>query len=379
MNLGSVTKPVARKAARNQHESGGASEKFVLPLVSLLAAIQIVWFYINRVPSYLNLKRYESGLERMPFQGRLLMVYPLRWAHDSPAMATMAERFTATRLFLPRQLLPEDLVQGGIYLLCVLIAGLVARDLYHLHSRTRLLTPYVFPLALVMIAGSYCLGALNFFRYLYDLPSLGFFSVGLYLIARKYHPALFAILFAVATLNRESSLFLLFFFLLSSCVSEQQFVWRRALRWSSGGFTVLLALCWIGWRIWTKQHFSGLPVEHGPGVLANVASLIIPLTWPQLAGIAGYTIPFILVYRGEIRSTELRLWLKVFPVYFILMIYFGVLMEIRLFGEFIPMFACAAVLLAEEHILLRMKKLEPALSPETDRDAGGLAQRVSVG
>jgi hypothetical protein len=379
MNLGSVTKPAARKAARNPHGKGWAPEKIVLPLVSLLASIQIVWFYINRVPSYLNLKRYESGLERMPFQGRLLMEYPLRWAHDSSALGTMAERFNATRLFLPRQLVPEDLVQGGIYLICILIAGLVARDLYRIHSRTRLLTPYVFPLVLVMIAGSYCLGALNFFRYLYDLPSLGLFSIGLYLIARRHHPALFAILFAIATVNRESSLFLLFFFLLSCCVIEQQIVWRRALSWRSAGFAILLALCWLGWRIWTKQHFSGLPVEHGPGVLANVASLIIPLTWPQLAGIAGYTIPFILVYRREIRSTELRMWLKVFPIYFILMIYFGVLIEIRLFGEFIPLFACATVLLAEEHILLRMKKLEAASSPEVDQEADSLAERVSAG
>lgn len=237
MNLGPVTKPAPQRADRNQHGKGWAPEKIVLPLVSLLASIQIVWFYINRVPSYLSLKRYESGLERMPFQGRLLMVYPLRWAHDSPAMAATVERLNATRLFLPRNLLPEDLVQGVIYLLSILIAGLVARDLYRIHSRTRLLTPYIFPLALVMIAASYCLGALNFFRYLYDLPSLGLFSVGLYLIARKHHPALFAILFAIATINRESSLFLLVFFLLSRCVIEQRMMWRRALSWTSGGFT----------------------------------------------------------------------------------------------------------------------------------------------
>jgi hypothetical protein len=329
---------------------------FVLPLVYLLASFHIVWFYINRVPSYLVLNLYEAGSERMPFQGRLLMEYPLRWAHASRALGSLASGIGAIHLWIPRGVLPEDFVEAAVDLISVLIAGLVATDLYRGHSRTRLLTPYIYPLVLVMVAGSYCLGSINFYRYIYDLPSLGLFSAGLYLIFRRHHPALFALLFVIATVNRETSLFLLYFFLASACVVEEKVVWRRALTWRFGGTATLLAFFWLAWRIGTKRHFAGLPVEPGPGAFVNFACLILPLTWPQLAGIAAYTLPALVIFRRELRSTELRLWLWVFPFWFACMMYFGNLIETRVFGELIPLFACAAALLAEERIHRRLQQ-----------------------
>jgi hypothetical protein len=354
----SLTDSAVSIAIGSRHRKDYPPETVILPLLNLLASIQIVGFYINRVPSYLNLKRYEMGLERMPFQGRLLMEYPLRWAHSSSTLGSLAAWFNATNMWFPRTVLPEDLAEAVIYLISVLIAGLVARDLYRIHSRTRLLTPYIFPLVLIMVAGSYCLGGMNFFRYVYDLPSLGFFSIGLYLISRKHHPALFALLFVVATINRESSLFLLFFFLASSSIVEGQIVWRRMFNWRFGGTATLLAFFWLAWRIWTERHFAGLRIESGPGILLNFACLLIPFLWPQLVGIAAYTLPTLLIFRREIHSTELRLWLWVFPAWFALMMYFGVILEIRLFGELIPLFACAAMLVAEERIRLRAASLE---------------------
>ena len=82
-----------------------------LVAVNLLATLHIVWFYIDRVPSYLNLDRYAHGTERMPFQGRLLMEYPLCWAFTSPTLAHFAAWLTTLSLWLPRGVPSEDIVE----------------------------------------------------------------------------------------------------------------------------------------------------------------------------------------------------------------------------------------------------------------------------
>jgi hypothetical protein len=363
MNHGLLTVSDPDALVPDRAGKGWPLEKLGLPLVYLLASFHLVWFYINRVPSFLVLERYETGSERMPFQARLMMEYPLRWAHASPTLNSVAAGISAIHLWIPRGVLPEDFVEAAVDLISVVIAGLVATDLYRGHSRTRLLTPYVYPLALVMMAGSYCLGSINFYRYVYDLPSLGLFSAGLYLVFHRHHPALFALLFMIATVNRETSIFLLYFFLVSSCVSEAKVVWRRALSWRAGGTATLLAVFWLSWHIWTKRHFAGLAVERGPGAFVNFACLILPLAWPQLAGIAAYTLPAVLIYRRELRSMELRLWLWVFPFWFACMMCFGNLIETRLFGELIPLFACTAALVAEEGIYRQVRSLESTAIP----------------
>lgn len=375
MNHGSLADSAPSAPDSRRGRMGWSPERFVLPLIYLLASFHIVWFYINRVPSYLVLDRYEAGLERMPFQARLLMEFPLRWAHASPALGALAAGITAINLWIPRGVHPEDFVEAAIDGISVVVAGLVATDLYRAHSRPRLLTPYIYPLVLVMVAGTYCLGSINFYRYIYDLPSLGLFSAGLYLIFRRHHPALFALLFIIATINRETSLFLLYFFLASSCVIAEKIEWRRALSWRSGGTATLLGFFWLAWRIWTKRHFMGLPVEPGPGPFVNFACLILPLTWPQLAGIAAYTLPALVLFRSELRSTELRAWLWVFPFWFACMMYFGNLVETRVFGELIPLFACTSALLAEQRLLRRAEGLESASNavPE-DHETGETAE-----
>jgi hypothetical protein len=134
--------------------------------VNLLATLHIVWFYIYCVPSYLDLHLYEAGAERMPFQSRLFMQYPLRWAHSSGLLFRIARLSSYTTTWLPRPVSSEDIVQAVINLAAVITAGLVARDLYRRFSKTGLLTPFVYPFTLIMIACSYCLQSTAFFRYI---------------------------------------------------------------------------------------------------------------------------------------------------------------------------------------------------------------------
>ena len=347
--------PAAFASARQK----GSVQRLKLrsPLIvtlNLLATIHIVWFYVNRVPSYLRLELYEAGRERMPFQARLLMQAPLHWAHASIRLGELAARLSAMKVWFPRGVRPEGILEAGVDLLAVMIAGLVARDLYHQHSETRLLSPFVYPLTLVMVAASYCVLTLHWFRYVYDLPSLGLFACSLYLIYRKYHPALFAAAFLVTTINRETSLFLLYFFVISSCMAEGRFYWRRALSWRCAGTVLPLALFWLAWHVWVSRHFAGLHSESRPRLLANVVTLLWPFAWSQLVGVCGYTLLLILALRGNIRSAELRLWLWVIPIWFGFMMIFGLVLEIRLFGELIPLAACTSALLAEHYVITKL-------------------------
>jgi len=330
-----------------------AARKLLLITLNLLATIQIVWFYLNRVPSFLHLDRYEAGRERMPFQARLLMTLPLRWAHASPTLIRFASTLSATKIWFPLGIRPEAFVEAPIDILAILAAGLVARDLYRRSSPTGLLTPFVYPLTLVMVAASYCLLTIHLFRYVYDLPSLGLFACGMWLIQRRAHPLLFAILFLIATLNRETSVLLLVLFVLTSCIVDGQWRPRRALCARTILTTGSLAALWLAWHLWAAHHFAALPSESKPRLWANLATLLWPFAWPQLAGIAGYTLPLFLLMRRNLPTLELRLWTAILPIWFFVMLFMGLLIEIRLFGELIPLFACACVLLAEQHVLDR--------------------------
>ena len=327
-------------------------ERLTVFAVGLLATAHIVWFYVNKLPSYLNLELYETGQERMPFQARLLMEYPLRWAHGSPLLNSAADWLTAQKMWLPNVVRPEDLVEFAIGFVAVAVAGMVARDMYRAHSKSGRLIAYVYPFYLVMVAGSYCLLTTHFFRYVYDLPSLGLFSSGLYLVYRKRSPLLFALVFVAATLNRETSLFLLAFFLLSACVVGDRIVWRRALDWKVCATVVPLAAFWLAWHAWTAQHFAGLPNESVPRVRDNVVFLLSPYLRAQIFGVAAYTVPILLIFKSRTRNLEMRLWAWVLPVWAVLMLFYGMFVEIRLFGELIPLFVCLGVLLAEERLLL---------------------------
>ena len=327
--------------------------------LNLLASIQFVWFYVNRVPSCIKLLPYEQGYERTPFQYRLLMMFPLRWAHQSPLVIKLAAQLTAATGWFPHGVRPEGIVEAAIDLACVCVAGLVARRLYQASSRTGLLTPYVYPLTLVMATGTYSVLTMHQLRFVYDLPSLAFFSVGLYLIYFRRNRLLFAALFLIATVNRETTLLLLLFFAIAQCMHGPRFHWRRLYAAGTLAVVLPLAACWVGWHLWVVRHFAANPTESQPRFWLNISLLLWPLAWPQMVGVFCYLGPVIFIYRKLIPDPLLRAWLWVIPAWIGFMLYFGVFIEIRIFGELIPYVAVLAMLLCEEKILLTVSYPPP--------------------
>jgi hypothetical protein len=345
----------ATEAVRKVRVSGPGGRVMVGAL-NLLASIQFVWFYLSQVSSCLNLTSYEAWRERQPFQYRLLMVYPLRWAHANLILVRMAEQLTQLRGWFPHPVHPEGVAEAAIDLLCVAITGLMARRLYQASSRTGLLTPVVYPLTLAMAAASYVLLTNHRLRFVYDLPSMAFFSVGLYLIYYRRDVAWFIALFCIATLNRETTLLLLVVFAIDRTVtSEGKSDWRKLRAPGSMAVLVSLLLYWSAWQLWVAHRFAANPIEDiHQRLWLNLTILLFPLSWPQLLVVGCYLVPLVLLKRGMIDDPRLRSWYWMLPVWFAVMLWYGLFVEARIFGELIPYFACLAALIWEKQLLERL-------------------------
>lgn len=328
------------------------------------ATVQLVWFYIALVPSYLNLDKYEQGHISTPFQYRLLMMLPLRLAHHSITCQHVATWLSGLHGWFPRGVRPESLVELPIDVAAVAVAGFVARAIYRSSSRTGLLTPFVYPLTLLMIAATYALSTMHRLRFIYDLPSLGFFAAGLALIYFRKPRAWFAVLFLIATVNRETTLFLLLFLVLRVWTDAgPKFAGARAfvsLRWLSRGDGVLLSsllASWAGWHVWVAHHFAANPSESKPRLLLNLWTILFPTSWLQLVSCFAFCGPLLLVYRRSLTDPVLRAWFLVLPVWGVFMLHYGVLMETRIFGELIPYIACVVALGVEREVLARVERV----------------------
>ncbi len=314
------------------------------------ATIQLVWFYLASTPCSMQVVRYEQGLESTPFQYRLLLMYPFRWAHHSAPMLRASAGLSRMPAWFPHGVTPEGLVEAIVDFFSVAVTGIMAGELYRRSSRSLLFLPLIYPLTLLMIAGTYTFATVHGLRFPYDLPAMAFFSTGLYLIYSRRHIAWFVALFCVATLNRETTLLLLAFFLLEACSRDRVFVLRRAWERRSVAVALPLGTAWLLWHLWVVRHYAHNASAAGPRLLLNLGLLVIPLAWPQLLSMYGYALPMVLVGRRSIPDFVLRKWLWVLPLWFVFMLFYGLLLEVRIFGELIAYIACLAALITEEKV-----------------------------
>ena len=200
---------------------------------------------------------------------------PLRWAHTSAACQSIAAALTRLRPWFPLGVVAENVVEFPLDVASVILAGLVARRIYKAASPTGLLTPLVYPLTLLMVAATYAFGTMHRLRFLYDLPSLGFFAAGLYLLYFRRPRWQFALLFCIATINRETTLFLLVLFVLTRCYDSyrapsgdsvtpsqgRQSKRLHRLRRGDVAVAIGLLILWTVWHMWVVHRFAANPTE----------------------------------------------------------------------------------------------------------------------
>lgn len=351
-------------------------QRFTLKRIGLLAiyvlaTIQVVGAYQDLVSNYLNDRLMEHGYERLPFQTRLLLIPLYRWAAASPWLQHYASRQARNKSFYPNGMSPEEVLSFFIGIVCVMIAGWVTVKLYKAATQRLLLGPLVYPLFLGLCAITYILHTVQNYRYLYDLPSLAFFSVGLYLIYFRKSPLWFAALFAIATLNRETTLFLLPFYMLTAAIDEEgKFLWPRMFSAKVMSVVLPLLIYWVGWHVLIFHIFRYNRSEYYSRVSFNLFCLMRLRYYPQLLSAFGYLLPFLILFRRHVRDAQLRVWMWILPLWIGCMFYLGIVAETRVFGELMPFVACISALIAEEVIARRLQSSRGAAIVGFDSIAG---------
>ena len=167
--------------------------------------------------------------------------------------------------------------------------------------------------------------------YLYDIPSLIFLCFGLFLLNRKkWIP--FALVLAVACLNRESSVLLVLAYAATYWESRSTAFWWRLI-----GFTLI----WATIKAVLTVIFASNPGSNFERHWdANWVVLQNPDWWPPLL-IASYLLYFALFFTALYFWRNLPRLLRVttFLGTFMLLVFFfvGVLQETRLLGETVPL------------------------------------------
>lgn len=360
--------------------------RYGLRALYLLMTVQFVGCYLYLAHPYLHLDRFGHGLERLPFQTRLLLAPLFRWAEESAFLARYAQHLSAGHyFFFPRGIGRGGLIELYLDLPCVLAAGWVAAQLYRAASPRRLLGWAVYPFFLVLCIVTYILHAMQNFRFVYDLPSLMFFALGLYIIYFRKPVLWLVALFAVATWNRETTLFLIPFFLLSACVRPAErgdgahgapaghsglrrlsftpaenvvyrFDWQRALAPQILIPAAAMTAYWTAWHLFIFHLFRTNVSEYYPRVSLNLYTFAHLRYYPQLFSAFGFLLPILIVFRHYVRDAQLRTWLWILPVWYLVMGVWGILVETRIFGELLPFLAAAGALVAEEALVAAMRR-----------------------
>ncbi len=331
----------------------------------LAGSAHFALFYTLNTRPMLNLPAFEAGAERAPFQYRALTAWiyavadctlgiPERLrAHLPPSMSTVDDFVTLLLAFL-------SLLIAG-YATRLALERLTAHDDVWSRWGALLVLPMGYYHYLLEFGHPCCTPL----QLPYDLPSLAFFAVALALIVGDRIAWLYPA-FALATLNRESSVFLIILFGLyrSAEFAGARFSSRRAL--TTGAHIAGLTAVWFAVRELLHHLFHPQAV---PGVqvggfeihiLDNLGYLLRPYYWTSFLSLFGFTWLFIYAHWREVPNAGVRRMLWIGPIYLAAMYIVGVLSEIRIFGELIPLYAIAFTLL-----LRSMLAKETSFTPRT--------------
>jgi hypothetical protein len=155
---------------------------------------------------------------------------------------------------------------------------------------------------------------------------------------------------------RETSIYLI-------VLSFSSFAFQLRRRW----FVVLacfLTLAWIAVRISIVHRFHANPSEAGSHLAANLGAFISPFHWPTLASSVGFLLIPVWLGRKHLNDTERRfLWFSI-PC-FLVSVYFGILIETRVFVEWTIPFALLASAEATRALLPHTLGPQQLVMPET--------------
>jgi hypothetical protein len=303
-------------------------------------------------PSFLNLSLYTQGLERTPYQYRVLPMYILRALMHSGLVLRLASH---------QRLLNDDphlLILMGLALVSLVGAMLVTRL-----TISRLTGDSGFALWAVFMIALMCdlqLASPGCFILPYDVPSLFFFAAGIYLtISHRFIG--YYLLFPLAVLNRETACFISVFFVVWEWVRlSMQGVEIKARILRLSPHALAQAAIWLAIKVSLAKAYAQNPTEVGSpsgGLFVtklhyNLHELLKPEQWPFLLSICGFALPFLYLQRRWIRCDGIRYACAIIlPIYFAGMMLVGVIVELRIFTEWIALVTPAIALIVHNRFI----------------------------
>ena len=303
-----------------------------------------LWFargYCTLRAPYIDLRLYAAGLERMPFQGRDLMRWPMLAAAHFPWL----QRATAERAVLRS---PEFLVMEIAAAVSLFFAARAAERLYRLALPEAPLP--LLPSALLIVVCLFDFVLDVPFSFPYDLPATAFLGWGVVFIAERRFWALLPVFF-FGTWNRETTLFLLGVFLLTAALKGPRISWRN-LRGEDWWQAAILLCCWLAVTGWQHHHYAGNLSEAGPRISGNLHYLLNPMLWPNILSVSAFLLPYVYLNRAKVRHAALQASILLLPFWLLLLLSVGQILEARIYGDISVFVAVAAAVIVVDRIRL---------------------------
>ena len=290
-----------------------------------------------------SLHALTAGVASTPYQYRVLVPWLVRAALE-------------THLIRPES---EQAAYAAIQTVSLVLLAFVFRRYLSLFIKDSVLVS-------VMALTLYAILPFNYFNSPYqpcDIPSVLFFTAGLLLI-REENWLWFYPLFAIATLNRETSIFLvvvLVFVLFDQCS------WRTLGLLAGSQLAIWTAIKTALWMIYLPNRWLGyglyeFQLKVNAATLLNfpIKGLIVLSTWGGL-WLA------VVIWHRRIDDVFLKRTLWTIPVFVASMLMVGFVIEMRIYGEVLPIVLAAFWVVFLDVIAGVVQQRDTANSTESSR------------
>ncbi|MGH9143566.1 MAG: hypothetical protein ACRD2I_20715 [Vicinamibacterales bacterium] len=195
-------------------------------------------------------------------------------------------------------------------------------------------------LASVMALTLYAVLPFNYFNlpyYPYDIPSVLLFTVGLLLIYERRWLWFFP-LFAIATLNRETSIFLA---VVSLFVLFDRYSWQKLTLIVGSQLAIWVVIKAFLWVVYQQNRWMGYGLYQFQ-LKVNIATLLTqPIKSVSALATWGCLWLAVVIWHRRIRDVSLKRTLWTVPVFIFGMMFAGFVIELRIYGEVLPIVLAA--------------------------------------
>lgn len=336
------------------------AKNWIIFLLLALASTHCVQSIFTANFSNLNLKAYDNGVERMPFQGRIAMMPIGRWAATSAAMERASHWLEDHTYHVPEGKMESFSAEKFAFLIVAVLATLLAVA-FGAHVGWRLM-PEVWwlpsALFIYMLYATYGARSNAMYWYPYDMPHFAIYGAAAVCILLDFWPLAFC-LFLVDLPVRETSIFLMFPILVMGYLRKQ---------WSAIPVGVAMVLFWVVMHRFIGHRFAANPSDVGIHAKFWIWSLRNPLRWSQLASPFGFlVVPFI--WGWTYLSREERFFaLSMIPGILVTAV-FGIWIETRIWDEWLLPAAVLLSLQATRAVTARFANSRVAVSSSVTGDA----------